>query len=82
MSDIHSIIIFTADECNWCDNLRQFLKTAVAKVEPKTFNISQDEDALSAFKEHGFRTVPQVFINGRHIGGHDAALKYLKDLGQ
>jgi len=38
----------------------------------------EDEESKRRLSDHGFRTVPQTFINERHIGGYDELERFLK----
>jgi glutaredoxin len=39
--------------------------------------LKSDSDARAYKDEHGVRSLPQVFINGRHIGGSDELEQWL-----
>lgn len=65
-----SIIIYTADYCPYCVRAKMLLdKKGVSYME---VNVEHD-DALrdEMIAKSGRRTVPQIFINGQHIGGCD-----------
>lgn len=62
--------IISADDCPYCDGAKVLLKDQ-SFVEFKT------TDVLEFFKSAGFRTVPQVFHNGKHIGGYTELVRYL-----
>ncbi|XP_060169494.1 glutaredoxin-C4 [Lycium barbarum] len=69
----HSIVIFSKSYCPYCRKAKAVFK----ELKQKPYVIELDErddgwsiqDALSEMV--GRRTVPQVFINGKHIGGSD-----------
>ncbi|MCD7446691.1 Glutaredoxin-C4 [Datura stramonium] len=69
----HSIVIFSKSYCPYCRKAKGVFK----ELNQKPYVIELDErddgwsiqDALSEIV--GRRTVPQVFINGKHIGGSD-----------
>lgn len=63
--------IYTTMWCPYCSRAKSLLeKKGVAYHE-----ISLDEEpgrrAEMVARSHGGRTVPQIFINGEHIGGCD-----------
>lgn len=63
--------IYTKDYCPYCTKAKQLLhRKEVAFVE---HDISNDVDKQIALVEMsgGRRTVPQIFINGQHVGGCD-----------
>ncbi|XP_009796016.1 glutaredoxin-C4-like [Nicotiana tabacum] len=69
----HSIVIFSKSYCPYCRKAKAVFK----ELKQKPYVVELDErddgwsiqDALSEIV--GRRTVPQVFINGKHIGGSD-----------
>ncbi len=66
-----NIIIYTKPACPYCLAAKQLLKS---KGQTWTeFNVEADpavrEEMIA--KSGGRLTVPQIFINGRHIGGFD-----------
>ncbi|XP_073043218.1 glutaredoxin-C4 [Primulina eburnea] len=68
-----SIVIFSKSYCPYCRRAKAVFKEL--KQEPYVVELDEREDganiqdALSQIV--GRRTVPQVFINGKHIGGSD-----------
>ncbi|CAA6662331.1 unnamed protein product [Spirodela intermedia] len=69
----HEIVIFSKSYCPYCRRAKAVFKE-LSKV-PYVVELDQREDggdiqhALSTIV--GRRTVPQVFINGKHLGGSD-----------
>ncbi|XVE98927.1 hypothetical protein REPUB_Repub03eG0151100 [Reevesia pubescens] len=69
----HKIVIFSKSYCPYCRRAKSVFK----ELNQVPFVVELDErddgwniqDALSEIV--GRRTVPQVFINGKHIGGSD-----------
>ncbi|XP_071699708.1 glutaredoxin-C4 [Rutidosis leptorrhynchoides] len=69
----HSIVIFSKSYCPYCKRAKGVFK----ELNKKPYVVELDEredgwkiqDALSEIV--GRRTVPQVFINGKHLGGSD-----------
>ncbi|KAG8372348.1 hypothetical protein BUALT_Bualt12G0056700 [Buddleja alternifolia] len=69
----HSIVIFSKSYCPYCRRAKVVFK----ELNQVPFIVELDErddggkiqDALSQIV--GRRTVPQVFINGKHLGGSD-----------
>ncbi len=66
-----SIIVYSKDHCPYCVKAKGLLTR-----KGKTFtelDVSQDANALQEMlaKSNGKRTVPQIFINGTHVGGCD-----------
>ncbi|KAI3772106.1 hypothetical protein L6452_03281 [Arctium lappa] len=73
----HSIVIFSKSYCRYCKRAKGVFK----ELNKKPYVIELDEredgwkiqDALSEMV--GRRTVPQVFINGKHLGGSDDTIE-------
>ncbi|KAH6779480.1 Glutaredoxin family protein [Perilla frutescens var. hirtella] len=69
----HSIVIFSKSYCPYCKRAKAVFK----ELQQEPYVVELDErddggkiqDALSEIV--GRRTVPQVFINGKHLGGSD-----------
>lgn len=63
--------IYTTPICPYCVRAKALLKLKGA--EYTEYNVGFDRDAWSRMTEraYGRRSVPQIFINDRHIGGFD-----------
>ncbi|WP_017445696.1 glutaredoxin [Gayadomonas joobiniege] len=65
-----NIEIYSKGYCPFCKRTKATLKTLGLPF--KEFDITSDaEKAKEMRSRSGRRTVPQVFINGKHIGGSD-----------
>ena len=70
-ADGPGIVIYKTQRCPYCVAASRFLRE-VKGVEPVEVDITRDMDARMALMEKtGSRTVPQIFIHGRKIGGYD-----------
>ncbi|XP_074350682.1 glutaredoxin-C4 isoform X1 [Apium graveolens] len=69
----HSIVIFSKSYCPYCRKAKSVFKELSQK--PYVVELDEREDGWeiqgSVGQLVGRRTVPQVFINGKHIGGSD-----------
>ncbi|KAL5699800.1 Glutaredoxin-C4 [Ranunculus cassubicifolius] len=69
----HHIVIFSKSYCPYCKRAKSVFKAL--NQTPYVIELDEREDGWglqSALGEMvGRRTVPQVFINGKHIGGSD-----------
>ena len=61
--------IYSHDRCGYCKRAKALLEEL--GVEYVEYNIYEDADAMNVMREGGYRTVPQIFIDDVHIGGHD-----------
>lgn len=66
-----SIEIYTTPLCGYCHAAKRLLKAKGASFAET--DVSADPDARQAMMRRagGRHTVPQIFIDGRHIGGFD-----------
>ncbi|KAJ4709254.1 Glutaredoxin family protein [Melia azedarach] len=69
----HKIVIFSKSYCPYCRRAKSVFKEL--KQSPHVIELDERDDGWNiqdALGEIvGRRTVPQVFINGKHIGGSD-----------
>lgn len=63
--------IYTTPYCPYCRAAKQLLAQKEASFVE--IDVSRDADLRKSMetRAHGRRTVPQIFIDGRHIGGCD-----------
>ncbi|MBS2036946.1 glutaredoxin 3 [bacterium] len=65
-----NIEIYTKDWCPYCRNAKALLKAE--NVDYSEIDITQDlEREQEMVSRSGRRTVPQIFLDGRNIGGFD-----------
>lgn len=66
-----NIIVYSGPHCPYCVRAKELLKlkgAAFTEVDVKT-NPDKLEEML--LKSNGRKTIPQIFINDKHIGGCD-----------
>ena len=69
-----NIIIYTADWCIYCDNAKRLLNKR--ELEYKEINIEKKGWGRGKlFELTGGRTVPQIVIDEKPIGGYEDLLK-------
>ena len=71
MNKSYKIIIYTSDDCSFCHSVKEIFKEKKLKFEE--INISKDDKLKNEMikKSNGMMTVPQIFINSKHIGGYE-----------
>lgn len=72
--------IYTATYCHFCKKAKELLNSKQISFE----EIDVTEDATKRewlVQTTGLKTVPQIFIDGKSIGGHDALVQYLSKSG-
>ncbi len=70
MSDSPQIVMYSTTWCGYCQRARGLLARKGAEVR----EIKVDEEPAQRevmVQKSGRRTVPQIFIRARHIGGYD-----------
>jgi glutaredoxin 3 len=74
------IVVYASRYCGWCTRALALL--AAKGVSPEVRMVDADRVLRGEMEERtGRRTVPQVFIGERHVGGFDD-LRALEDAGQ
>ena len=70
--------IYTTPYCPFCIRAKQLLKNK--KINFDEIDLSENPDKFEEMlsKSNGARTVPQIFVNGEHIGDCD----HIHDLDQ
>ena len=74
------IAILTRDGCTFCAKAKQMLSEAGLDYAELPLPHTIRSKALGAIAKA--QTVPQVFINGRLIGGSEELDRYLRETGQ
>ena len=71
--------IYTGPLCAFCDFAKALLERK--GVSYKEIFIGDDSNKMEEMikKSNGMRTVPQIFIDGQHIGGNDKLQDLEKD---
>ncbi|CDM95377.1 MAG: glutaredoxin 3 [Limnospira sp. PMC 1291.21] len=67
----NSIEIYTWSSCPFCLRAKALLKRKGWEFTEYVIDGDEESRDRMAAKSNGRRSVPQVFINGRHIGGCD-----------
>ena len=65
------IIVYSGPNCPYCVRAKELLKKKGAAFE--AFDVKADKEKFEEMlaKSNGRRTIPQIFINGVHVGGCD-----------
>jgi glutaredoxin 3 len=65
------IDIYTSAMCPYCVSAKQFLARKGLAFEEIRVDLDSARRAEMLTRSGGCRSVPQIFINGTHIGGFD-----------
>ncbi len=65
------IVVYSGPHCPFCDKAKALLNRKNAEFEE--FNVKEDVDKLDEMIKlsNGRMTIPQIFIDDKHIGGCD-----------
>lgn len=76
-----TVEIYTADYCPYCHRAKQLLRAKNVAFEEIDVTVDPEGRAVMRERAGGRTTVPQIFINGQHVGGCDD-LHELEDAGK
>jgi|TARA_B100001029_G_scaffold144692_1_gene124790 Glutaredoxin, GrxC family len=74
------VLIYTTEDCSYCKKAKLIFKKFKIKYNEIIINNELDRIEMSRLS-NGRKTVPQIFIKKKHIGGYDD-LNYLKKSGK
>lgn len=63
--------IYTKFLCGFCVRAKHLLSGKGVEFEEFDITMDADKRAEMLGRSHGRTTVPQIFIDGRHVGGSD-----------
>lgn len=69
--------IYGTQQCPWCDRAKELVSSN--GFEYIYTDVGESKEAQRMFRQNGYRTVPQVYHNGVHIGGYEATQQFLKE---
>ena len=65
-----NVLIYTKPNCPFCVKAKQWMQDK--NVQYKEINVSEEEKFINMQKKiPGAKTVPQIFVNDKLIGGYD-----------
>ena len=65
------ILLYTTPLCGYCRAAKRLLAEKALDFEEIDVAFDRDKRAEMLDRANGQRTVPQIFIHGRHVGGYD-----------
>ena len=70
------VIVYKSNPCGYCSAAIRFFQDVKGIEDIEIIDLTQDREArIALMNRTNQRTVPQIFINGVHIGGYDQLLK-------
>lgn len=70
--------VYTAPNCSFCTKAKQLL--FFKGIKYTTVDVRESPEGLQRLRDLGLRTVPQIWIDGKHIGGYTELHTYLREL--
>ncbi|KAI0673579.1 glutaredoxin [Trametes maxima] len=71
----NKIAIFSKSYCPYCRRAKTLLQSKYPDVQTKIYELDEIEDGSEIqnylYEKTGQRTVPNIFINQKHVGGCD-----------
>jgi glutaredoxin len=73
------VLIYTKDNCIWCDRAKILLDSK--EISYNEIDLSDDSERLKFYEKIGdnVKTVPQVFIDDKRIGGFQELKVFLDE---
>jgi glutaredoxin 3 len=65
------ILLYTAQFCGYCRAAKNLLRAKGLDYEEVDVGFDPAKRIEMVERARGLRTVPQIFIHGRHVGGYD-----------
>ena len=76
--EMKNIIIYTQNSCAYCEAAKEVFKKKDWKYTE--YNLKEDENKVSLLERFPeAKTVPQIWINKKHIGGYYDLMTWFED---
>lgn len=75
-----TVTIYTKDLCGYCDMAKAKFDQLGLKYETKNLGTDITREELLEILPNA-RTMPQIVINNKVIGGYDQLIKYIEETG-
>ena len=72
-----NIVIYTQDMCGYCDAAKEEFESREWDYTTHNIKHADNYDNLKELLPN-VKTVPQIWIDGKHIGGYDELKEWLK----
>ncbi len=66
-----NILLYTTPFCGYCNAAKRLLRGKGLDFEEIDVSFDQEKRTEMVQLAMGLRTVPQIFIHGRHVGGYE-----------
>ena len=75
------VVIYTGPMCNYCSAAKHLLNKKKISYEEVDIGFDEKKREEMLEKSNGAKTIPQIFIEEKHIGGY-VELKALENKGE
>lgn len=77
------IEIYSRPNCSWCVKAKEIMNSLGLSYTEKVLNVDYTKEELVKLvsQPHVPLTVPQIFVDGRRIGGYEDLCEYLESTG-
>jgi glutaredoxin len=77
----NKVVIFSKTTCPWCVKVKELFKELNEKFVAVELDLKDDGDEIKNYlvQKTKLTTVPNVFVNGNHVGGYDSTSNSLKE---
>jgi len=75
------VVIYTGPMCNFCSAAKHLLNKKTVSYEEIDIGYDEKKREEMSKKSNGAKTIPQIFIEEKHIGGY-VELKALENKGE
>ena len=78
------IVIYSKNNCQFCNKAKHLIKSLGLEYEEKSLEKDFDSDPTKLMKDIGkqVRTMPQIKIDDKLVGGYNQLIEYFADLGK
>ena len=73
--------VWSKDFCGYCENAKLLLKQKGIQYEERKIGAGYTREQLLESVPTA-KTLPQIFLDGKHIGGYTELKKYFDNLGE
>ena len=78
---MRKVLIYTGPICNYCSAAKHLLSKKQIRYEEVDIGNNTEKREEMLRKSNGAKTVPQIFIGDKHVGGY-VELKALENNGE
>jgi glutaredoxin len=74
-------LVWSRDACGYCDSAKALLKQKGIEFEERKIGSGWTKEQLLESVPSA-KTVPQIYLDGKHIGGYTELKKYFESQGE